>query len=206
MEKVAQGAEAIISRKGNVVVKERISKGYRHKSIDSRLRKLRTRKEARLLQKLKSAGIAAPALLNSCEKSMRLEMEYLEGPKVRDVLDSNVELAREIGLLVGRLHANDIVHGDLTTSNMILSDGKIHLIDFGLSSVSLKVEDKAVDLQVLLRALLSKHSGVFDVAYDLVLEGYFQENPSAGEVVARLDVVESRGRNKKRLAANSKSS
>ena len=58
------------------------------------------------------------------------------------------------------MHAIDVIHGDLTTSNMLLrstSPPSIVLIDFGLSYVSSLVEDKAVDLYVLERALASTH-------------------------------------------------
>ncbi|MBI4146778.1 Kae1-associated serine/threonine protein kinase [Candidatus Woesearchaeota archaeon] len=192
---IGRGAEAIITKVAGAVVKERPCKGYRLSVIDEKLRKQRTRKEANLLEKLEELGIPAPRLLDSDDRSMRIEMSFLDGPKVRDVLDP--VLAFEIGKLVGLLHKNDIVHADLTTSNMILCNEKVHLIDFGLSFVSVKLEDKAVDLHLLDRALESKHHDIYSECLKQVISGYKDAYPTASVVLDRLAVVQKRGRNKK---------
>jgi len=144
---------------------------------------------------LHKLNVPAPLLLKVCDESMKIDMSFIDGPKVRDVM--SVKLSREIGQKVGLLHKNDIIHADLTTSNMILKDDKIHLIDFGLSFISKKLEDKAVDLHLLDRALESRHHEMYDECLNEVLQGYKETNPEAAAVLQRLEVVQKRGRNKK---------
>jgi len=194
-ELIGHGAEARLFRIDDRVVKERPAKGYRLPVIDEKLRRQRTRREAKILETLREIDVPAPLLLKVCDESMKIDMSFIEGPKVRDVMKA--ALAHEIGQRVGLLHKNDIIHADLTTSNMILKDDKIHLIDFGLSFVSKKVEDKAVDLHLLDRALESKHYDIYKECMAKVLEGYKETNPEAEQVLARLAVVQKRGRNKK---------
>ena len=106
---------------------------------------------------------------------------------------------QKFGALVGRIHSADIVHGDLTTSNVIDVKGELHLIDFGLSEFATKVEQKSVDLEVLRRALESRHPDVAQEAYDAVIESYLETYPRGKEVVARLTgTVQKRGRNKRK--------
>ena len=196
-ELIGHGAEAKIHKDGEIVTKHRPAKGYRHPEIDVKLRKLRTRKEAKILETLKEIGVPAPELIAVSDKEMLIDMSFIHGPKVRDVLADNINLSLEIGRHVGVLHKHDIVHSDLTTSNMILHEDKVHLIDFGLSFVSKKVEDKAVDLHLLFRALESRHHGIFEECKKLVLKGYQEANPDSDKVLERLAVVETRGRHKK---------
>lgn len=194
---LAQGAEAVVSRKGNTVLKERVAKTYRHPMIDLTLRKARTRREASILEKLEKLKFPAVRLIQMDDKNMMLTLEHVNGKKVRDVLTAkNVKLCDEIGKDIGILHAHNIIHGDLTTSNMMLTD-KIIFIDFGLSFVSHKPEDKAVDLHVLKQAIESKHHEIAEEAIKHILAGYKKGNPAAKEVLTRLEKVEKRGRNKK---------
>ncbi len=193
-ELIGHGAEAKLYKTGEIVVKERPQKNYRLPEIDEKLRKQRTRKEAKIIETMEKIGIPAPKLLKMCDKTMKIDMTFLDGPKVRDVM--TIELAKEIGQKVGILHKNDIIHSDLTTSNMILKD-EIHFIDFGLSFVSKKIEDKAVDLHLLNRALESKHHKICKECIQEVIKGYKETNPQAEEVLKRLEIVEKRGRNKK---------
>ncbi|MBW3016518.1 Kae1-associated serine/threonine protein kinase [Candidatus Woesearchaeota archaeon] len=191
---IGHGAEAKLYKQGEVVVKERPQKNYRLKEIDEKLRKTRTRKEAKIIETMQKIGIPAPKLLNTCDKTMKIDMSYIDGQKVRDVM--NVQLAKEIGRKIGTMHKNHIIHSDLTTSNMILKD-EIHFIDFGLSYVSQKTEDKAVDLHLLERALESKHHEISKECVQQVIEGYKETNPEAEQVLKRLETVQKRGRNKK---------
>lgn len=62
-----------------------------------------------------------------------------------------------MGQMILRLHNVNIIHGDLTTSNMMISNDKLYLIDFGLAYTKPNAEDKAVDLYVLERAFVSTH-------------------------------------------------
>ena len=194
---LAQGAEAILHKQEQSVIKERIAKEYRVPQLDNRLRRSRTRREAKILEKLNEISFPAPKVQAMDDKNMSLTMDFIEGPLVKDVLHENpVVLSREIGKKVGILHANDIIHADLTTSNMI-QNGEVHFIDFGLSFVSNKAEDKAVDLHLLYRALESKHHDIYEQCKPAVMEGYKEGNPGWAAVVARLDKVQKRGRNKK---------
>ncbi|MBD3248979.1 Kae1-associated serine/threonine protein kinase [Candidatus Woesearchaeota archaeon] len=191
-----KGAEATIRKEKNMIVKDRVKKSYRLDQIDEKLRKFRTRREARVLDKLEEINFPAPRLQDMCDKAMQLRMEMVNGNKLRDVLYQNpVVLSEEMGRKIGVMHSKDIIHGDLTTSNMIL-EHEIKFIDFGLSFFSNKEEDKAVDLHLLRQALESKHYQNWEDCFEAALRGYKQGNPDADVVLKRLEKVESRGRNK----------
>ncbi len=204
--KLGQGAEAVVYRaeaphtKEITVVKERIRKNYRIPEIDNSLRRQRTRRESKVLEKLKEIGMASPYLVVMDDESMVVEMEYIDGPKLRDVLHKNrTEFSREVGKKIALMHNAGIIHGDLTTSNMVLDKkDNIHFIDFGLSFFSNKVEDKAVDLHLARQALESRHYEIFDECFKELLKGYKEEAKEAGLTIKRLEVVEARGRNKEK--------
>jgi len=193
MNEIARGAEAVIFQDGRNIVKDRMKKSYRHPELDAELRKQRTRRESNLLRKL---SIPHPKLISTDEKEM-IVIELIIGQKVRDVLDSRGSWARKIGELVAEIHNQDIIHGDLTTSNMILDEhARIVFIDFGLSFQSQKVEDKAVDIHLFKQALDSKHFKVYDAALKEFLKGYSKAK-QAKETLSRLEEVELRGRYRK---------
>ena len=196
---IQQGAEAIIIKRGNDIIKRRIPKTYRLPILDEKLRKQRTKKEARLLQKA-SAIIPIPKIIKVDEKNKEMEMEFIIGKKLSEHLDSlkdKVQISKTIGKQIALLHDNDIIHGDLTTSNIILSDKdkKLYFIDFGLGFSSNKIEDKAVDLHLIKQALEAKHFKYFKSLTQAVLDGYSISKTSK-ETLARLKKVESRGRYK----------
>ena len=194
---IGSGAEAVIYHDGDEVVKERVSKSYRHPKIDESLRKSRTRREAKILEKLKEIKFPAPSLVNMDDKNMKVNMEFLSGNKLRDVFHEDaVNFSREIGEKIGVLHNNRIIHHDLTTSNMILKKGKIHFIDFGLSFFSEKVEDMAVDLHLLERAMESRHHKFYPKCFDEAVKGYLKTAEKGKEVLDRFKKVSLRGRNK----------
>ena len=202
MIKIAQGAEAVLSEDRGTIIKERLSKNYRLPQLDEALRQFRTRREAKILQKLDELNFPAPRLKEFSDKRMSLIMDFIPGEKLRDVLqeaDEYQQLAEEIGKNIGKLHQQDIIHGDLTTSNMIQHQetGAIHFIDYGLSSFSPKVEDKAVDLFLLDRALESTHYRLYPEIFKDVLKGYKEAYPDAEKVLQRFQEVRKRGRNKK---------
>jgi len=193
---IGKGAEATIYKDKNVVIKERLPKNYRLKQIDDSLRKFRTRREAKVMNKLEELNFPAPKLIDVDDMAMELRMEMVQGNKLRDILYQNpIALSEEVGKKIGILHTNDIIHGDLTTSNMILAN-EIKFIDFGLSFFSHKEEDKAVDLHLLRQALESKHHENWEDCFKAALKGYKQTNPTADSVLKRLEQVEARGRNK----------
>jgi len=196
MKIIAQGAEAKIFHNQEVVLKDRFAKSYRHPQIDLSLRKFRTKREAKVLEKLKEINFASPELVEVDET--KLFMSFIPGKQLKDVLqDNKLKFSREMGKKIAELHKNDIIHGDLTTSNMIF-DQEIHFIDFGLSFFSMKAEDKAVDLHVLSQALQSKHHNIADECVENILKSYKENYKDAEQVLNRLKVVQKRGRNKKK--------
>jgi TP53 regulating kinase-like protein len=197
---LAQGAEAIISQEDNQIIKQRVIKDYRIPEIDEKIRKLRTRQEAKLLEKA-SHFIPVPKVIKSDEKTKEIIMELIDGKKLSTNLDSlsekeQISICKQIGQNIAKLHNESIIHGDLTTSNMILKDKKVYFIDFGLGYISIKDEDKAVDLHLLKQALEAKHFQHWQKLWLAVEKGYIDSNKQANKILERLKKVESRGRYK----------
>ena len=106
-------------------------------------------------------------------------------------------MSKHIGELIGRLHLNDIVHGDLTTSNMILtSSGKVVFVDFGLGEKTVELEQKGVDLHLLKRVFQSTHFSYLEECFNAVLEGYSKivGKEKLKKVLVKIREIESRGR------------
>ena len=215
MELIQQGAEARLYRTSfcgkSAFVKERFAKQYRHPSLDKILTHRRTNQEVRSLLRCRKAGIACPAVLFIDYEKHRIYLEEIVGAEtLRDVfvrLGNELEAQRVgkvIGSILATMHESDIIHGDLTTSNMLLrpaTDGEqeqLFLIDFGLSSVSTLAEDKGVDLYVLERAFLSSHPNS-EVVFDEVLSSYKATSKNAKAVVEKLDEIRLRGRKRSML-------
>ena len=195
MKVLKQGAESVIFLDKDKIIKHRIKKSYRISEIDDKIRKSRTRSEAKLLEKAK---VNVPNVINVDDKEMKINMEYLQGDLLKDIFDDlkekeRLKLCKNLGEEISKLHSQNIIHGDLTTSNLILKEDKIYFIDFGLGFFSHKLEDKAVDLRLLKQALESKHYRSFPKTYDEILKNY-----KHSDVKKRLEKVESRGRYKKR--------
>jgi len=202
---ICQGAEAKIYLEENKIIKHRIPKTYRHKILDEKIRYSRNKKEAKILNKAKKLKINVPKIYNFDEKKQipqdkdKLILEYIDGEKLSDYLDSydlkkQIIIMKKFGKQVGSLHQNDIIHSDLTTSNAILKKSKIYIIDFGLSYISKKIEDKAVDIYLIKRALNTKHYKNYELLYDSFLKGY--KTNKRKEILNRLKIVEKRGRYK----------
>jgi len=195
------GAEATVylddSSGRSLVDKERSRKSYRHEDIDSVLRKTRTRKESKILKSLEKYGFV-PRILE--QKEHNILMENIEGIQLKNLLDKDPKIAIFIGKNLSIMHDNNIIHGDLTTSNMILSgkgkSQKLFFIDFGLSYNSTRIEDKAVDIHLFKQALESKHFKVDDKAYGQFLKGYNPKDKK--DILKRLEIVEQRGRYKEK--------
>ncbi len=129
---IQQGAEAIVTFKDGTVIKERIKKSYRHEAIDKVIRKGCTRREAKLLQKA-AEHVPVPKVVSSCDKEMVITMEKVEGQKLRDAINDvdRKDIFTRVGRKIAKLHNAHIIHGDLTTSNILVHD-KVYFIDFGL--------------------------------------------------------------------------
>jgi len=186
-----------------LLIKERIKKGYRIEQIDSALRRDRTIKEARIITEARRLGVKVPVIYSKDLEKMIIEMEFLKGPVLRDALETlssskQKQVCSAIGKSLARLHKGNIIHSDLTTSNIILKDGKLdelYFIDFGLSFSSKKVEDKAVDLHLIKRALISKHNKIWKSCFKHILDAYKKElGEEADKIIARVSAIEKRGR------------
>jgi len=194
---LSQGAEAIIllDSAKNKVLKKRIKKSYRIPELDEKIRKLRTRREAKLLKKA-SELVMIPGNIKENEKTKEIEMDFIDGNKLSESLDdfplkNQKQILKEIGKKIEKLHSKDIIHGDLTTSNMIFKNGEIYFIDFGLGFHSSRIEDKAVDVHVLKEALEAKHFKNWETLFNV-----FEKSYNNKEVLERLKKVEKRGRYK----------
>jgi Kae1-associated kinase Bud32 len=203
MKIIKRGAEAVLYLEDNQLIKERIKKNYRLKEIDEKLRKLRTRKEAKLLNEAKRVGVETPKIFSVDEKGFKIIMEFVDGKRLKEFLNetddkNRKKVAEELGKAVGLLHKNGIVHGDLTTSNMILKDDKIFFIDFGLGDSSNRIEDLATDLSVLKEAFKSTHFKYLDLLWESFIKGYKQTNDNFNKVLDTLNDIEKRGRYVKR--------
>ena len=196
MKEFHRGAEAVIYLDNDRIVKKRVKKGYRLKKLDNDLRGQRTRREATVLQKLAEKGIPGPEFFGSDDEET-LEMEYIDGERLADCLSKNnvSKIMKRVGEVVALFHDAGMAHGDLTTSNMILRDGEVHLIDFGLSFFSRKTEDKAVDIHLLKEALEAKHYDVYEEALTGFKKGY-KKSKNYDKAMKRLEKVEKRGRYK----------
>ncbi len=189
--RVFVGAEAVVEL-GERVRKRRVKKNYRHPKIDSRLRKRRTKSEAKILEDAKRAGVNVPRVFE--KKGFELEMERVEGERLKSMEKIPEEVCEMIGKQLGLLHSAGIAHLDLTTSNMILAGGKLYFIDFGLSSYG-KTEDFGVDLHLLRRALMAAHKKP-EKSFKAVLKGYKKIFDGAEEAIERERKIDKRGRYK----------
>jgi Kae1-associated kinase Bud32 len=200
---IYQGAEAKIIRSTYhnipVVRKERLVKRYRIKQLNDQLISARTKEEAKLMGLARRNGVPVPVIYDIDIVNGILTMAYLDGPRVKDIFDLVSEQERKhvcflIGETIARLHSNNIIHGDLTTSNMIVLYEKIYLIDFGLGEINPEIESKGVDLHVLMEAMESTHAQ-HATNFQYVLEGYKKTYPlHADEVIQKIDDIVMRGR------------
>lgn len=223
-----QGAEAklyICNYLGRpTIIKERFKKNYRHPDLDTNITKERMRNEIRAIMRCQCFRIKTPALYLVDFERRRIYMEHFtnsitvkdfiinfiknEDSETMDKLD---KLAKTIGHTIKELHEYNIIHGDLTTSNMLLvhktkigdndeskwlnlKDTEFVMIDFGLTRTDSSVEDKAVDLYVLERALLSTHNEFPDLFSNIIYHYMITGNIHIKEILQKLDEVRARGR------------
>jgi len=186
-----------------VVVKARLPKLYRPAQLDSAIRRYRTVHEPQLMHEAKRAGVPTPTVFMVDVENATIVMQYVEGSRVKQVLDGAVsqqrrrELCMGIGESIAKLHRHGVVHGDLTTSNMILApSGKVFFVDFGLGDKTAEVEAKGVDLHLMKRALQSTHIGIADACFSEVLEGYAKVlgAEETERVLEKTREIEKRGR------------
>ncbi|MDA4123052.1 MAG: Kae1-associated kinase Bud32 [Thaumarchaeota archaeon] len=204
MKLVYQGAEAdVYSGEWSgqrAVFKFRKALPYRLPELDRVIRSQRTAHEAELLHESKKAGIRNPTLYYVSAPESLIVMEEVIGPRLKTVLESGDAKTKAVseafGNVVGRLHASGIMHGDLTTSNVIVNGDGVNLIDFGLAVRSTKLEDHAVDLRLIKETLIGAHSTVASAVMKAFLEGYagVVGEARAKQVSKKLAEIERRGR------------
>ena len=185
-----------------VIVKARFPKKYRPFGLDAKIRGYRTAHEPQLMHEAKKAGVPTPTIFLVDMKKAVITMEFVDGKQVKQLLATvskkeRQELCVKIGELIGKMHKHGVIHGDLTTSNMILSgECKIFLVDFGLGEKNMELEARGVDLHLMKRALQSTHSQFVEECFRNVLKGYSTVlgGEEAEKVFEKIREIERRGR------------
>lgn len=188
-----------------VIFKHRIPKKYRLEELDRRIRTERTLNEARALIKVKNYGINVPQIYDIDAQNATIVMKYIEGEKLKIVLENLDNAKKEkyfkkIGCDIAILHKNGHIHGDITTSNLIITQNEeIFLIDFGLHEYSDTIEDKSVDLHLFKRVLISSHGNDYEFCFNSFLEGYRNEYKleninECKTIIKNIDAIATRGR------------
>jgi N6-L-threonylcarbamoyladenine synthase/protein kinase Bud32 len=192
---IYEGAEAkIIVLDDNILKKLRVKKNYRVDILDNKIRKFRNRREFKVLTKLYEGGVLVPRVYELFEEEeFAFTFEYIKGNILKKVLDKEL-LKLGFGEII-KMHQLEIVHGDLTTLNMIEMGKKVYLIDFGLANFSRKIEDKAVDLNLFFNCIKNEHPNHYKYKEELE-RMYLEEVEKSESVIRRLHQIEKRGRNK----------
>ena len=201
MKLIKKGAEGdLFLTKWNdqkAILKARKQKNYRNPELDHRIRKQRTIRESEIISDVKSFGVSSPLVFFVDTKKCTILMQYVSGTLVNELSESKlIQSCKEIGKIVGLMHKNGVMHGDLTTSNFIVSKGKIVVLDFGLANKTSKPEDHAVDLRLLKEILNSAHAKIMDKAWSNFLKGYKTAVGASrfNKVTNLVKVIENRGR------------
>jgi TP53 regulating kinase-like protein len=201
-----KGAEASLYlvdwHERKVIVKVRVPKKYRAKELDEEIRNYRTVHEPQLMHEAKAAGVSTPLIYMVNVPESSITMEYIEGKQVKQLLNvitkaERYDLCLKIGEFIARLHKHGLIHGDLTTSNIILSaKGQVFFVDFGLGEKNIELEAKGVDLHLLKRALQSTHFQFWEECLQSVLCGYTSVLgvETAEKVYEKIREIERRGR------------
>ena len=185
-----------------VIKKIRIPKRYRHPQLDIKLRRQRTIREAHMIHDAKHAGVLTPRIFSIDMNQTMIIMEYITGTRMKDSLihmnsSKSEQICIKLGEIIGKLHVHGIIHGDLTTSNIIIDPMEnLILIDFGLAEYSIEVEKRGIDLHLLKRALDSTHIQNTQKYFSHILQGYTEiiGQQIAHQVQKRVDEIATRGR------------
>jgi tRNA A-37 threonylcarbamoyl transferase component Bud32 len=225
---IQQGAEAkiFLDKEKGIIIKDRISKSYRIPELDNKIIKQRTKAETKLL--IKANQVINTPLPEKSKEHNKIIMPYIDGEKLSTSLndfplEKQKQIMKKIGESVAKLHKADIIHGDLTTSNMILvsdnsKDGldgnsnnnisndkqtnkkvadnnfRVFFIDFGLGYISKKIEDKAVDIHLLKQALEAKHFANWKELFQEFQKAYSKDYRESKQIFERMIAIEKRGR------------
>ena len=190
---ISRGAEAEIVLSNGVVIKRRLRKRYRIEELDKKIIKIRTRREARIMKKV-SKLIPAPRILEVDEKEGIIKMEFINGKPLRDLIEGNKNvngILRKIGESIAKLHANNIIHGDLTTSNIVIMSDVPYFIDFSFSEITNSLEKKGVDLHLFKTSLKAHAKGSL---FNYFLQEYKKSYKLADAVIEKMHEIGKRGR------------
>jgi len=199
---IAKGAEAEIYNTSflgrDALVKVRSAKRYRVRELDSEIRSSRTRNEVRLMREARRAGVRTPVIYDIDMNEFSITMEKVNGSKVKDELERDPSSAAEICGMIGKavadLHNSGICHGDLTTSNMILTeDRRICLIDLSMGKTNAELEDMGVDVHLLKTAFVSAHPDLKN-AFPEVMRSYMETKKDPERLLRKVEEIEGRGR------------
>ena len=207
MKLIYRGAEADVF-KGvwcglPAIYKVRTPLRYRLPELDEAIRTQRTVHEAQMIYLSKVAGVSAPHLFYLSSREALLVMEYLGGDRLKTLLLESglsrsrvTSLGEGLGSSIGRLHSAGIMHGDLTTSNVMVDGGALSLIDFGLAVRTSRLEDQAVDLRLIKETLTGAHNNISRQFMQSLLDGYSSVRGSerARAAAKKLSEIERRGR------------
>lgn len=198
---IKKGAEADIylttwnGRKSILKIRKR--KEYRNEILDNRIRALRTIREAKMISEVKSFGVNTPLVYFVDQNKFEIYLQFVPGDLVRDLSSKMIiKICEKIGKILGTLHKNGIMHGDVTTSNFILMSNKLTILDFGLSQRTEKIEDHAIDLRLFKEVLNSAHVEIVNQAWSSFLRGYGKivGNSRKEKVISQVSDIEKRGR------------
>ena len=179
------------------ILKIRKKKDYRNEILDKKIRMQRTIRESEIISDIKSFGIRSPLVYFVHPQKCEIYIQYMDGILVKDLSNPKIiKICEEIGRIVGLLHKNGIMHGDLTTSNFIVQKSKVFVIDFGLAQRTDKMEDHAIDLRLFKEILNSAHAHIMEKAWASFLKGYKKMVGISrhNRVLMQVSVIESRGR------------
>jgi TP53 regulating kinase-like protein len=201
-----KGAEASLYltdwHQRRVIIKVRVPKKYRSPVLDEQIRSYRTIHEPQLIHEAKAAGVPTPLIYMVNVSESSITMEYIEGQQVKQLLNNIPKAKRhdicvKIGESVAQLHSHGLIHGDLTTSNMLLNPkGQLFFVDFGLGEKNGELEAQGVDLHLLKRALQSTHYLFWEECFQSVLCGYTSVLgvELVEKVYEKISEIEKRGR------------
>ena len=193
-ETLDNGAEAVVYLEDGlevkkVLIKERVPKTYRHKEIDERIRIERNRTEARLMSEARRNGVSTPIIYDVEE--FKLKMQYIDGVPIKYLITPG--LSEKVGELVGKLHSAGIIHGDLTTSNLLLAGERLYLLDFGLAYFDKGLEARGVDVHVLFQTFESTHRH-HQALIEAFKKGYRSTFIDSEDVLKRVEEIKKRAR------------
>jgi len=205
----------------SAIAKQRFSKKYRHPDLDKQLTKDRHKAEVRAIMKCKALGVRTPVLYLADSETSTIIMENVKNcATARDFINDLMKEKREndleklcskIGSVVAKIHSNGVIHGDITTSNILVvnqhsqngdnahngdnsGDVDIVMIDFGLSFGEGTPEDKGVDLYVLERAFLSTHPNTEHLFAHILSSYKTMVGKQSGEIIKKFEEIRMRGR------------